>query len=60
MPVPVFVKPPVPEIGLEIVTASLRLKTSVAVVTTGPEPSVPVVPPPPMSSTPAEMVVVPV
>ena len=60
VPVPLFVTAPVPLIVLPTVSASLRLNASVALLTTFPVPSDPVVPPSPICRTPALIVVVPV
>ena len=59
MPEPLKLTTPVPEMALPTVTASLRLKASVALSTTFSVPSVPEVPPLPICKVPAEMVVVP-
>ena len=59
VPLPCWVKLPVPEITLAIEMSSDRLKINEALLTTLPAPNVPLVPPLPICSAPAEMVVVP-
>ena len=61
VPVPACVSVPLPLMTPATVSASLRLKISVPPLTTsGPAPSVPVVPPLPICSVPALIVVAPV
>jgi hypothetical protein len=61
VPLPFFVRAPVPEMILESVIESLRLKTSVPLLVIALlEEMEPVVPPVPIWSVPALMVVVPV
>ena len=60
MPAPIWLTLPVPEMALETVSALERLNTRVPLLVVAPVPSVPVVPPSPTCSVPAEIVVVPV
>ena len=60
VPVPACVTDPVPEIALLTVIASLRLKARAASSVTLPEPKEPLVPPLPIRSVPAVIVVAPV
>src|SRR4029079_4272951 len=59
VPAPSFVNAPVPLIALATANESLRLNVRAALFTTAPVPSVPIVPPLPIWSVPAEIVVVP-
>ena len=59
VPVPSLVSAPVPEMSLAMVRVSVRLICRVALLTTAPVPRVPVAPPAPTLSVPAEMVVMP-
>ena len=59
VPVPIWFTVPVPEMAPATVSASDRLKVRMLLSTTAPVPRVPVVPPAPTWSVPAEMVVVP-
>ena len=59
VPEPACVSVPDPEMAFATVSALLRSKTNAALLTTAPLPSVPVVPPLPSWSVPAETVVVP-
>ena len=59
VPAPTWFTVPVPEMALATVNASDRLKARTLLLTTAPVPRAPVVPPLPMPSVPAEIVVVP-
>ena len=59
VPAPSLVKVPVPLMALAAVKLSDRLMVKAALLTTAPEPSVPVVLPEPICKVPAVMVVVP-